>query len=401
MFVHRLTLLLAVFLLTVMMPAHASEREGVQLNAGLQLMHDSNLFRLSSSANTLAILGQSSAADDITIASAGIGFRKSYSLQRIDLSLDLANYRYQTFSNLNFNARSTRAAWFWSLTPRLHGELSNQHSETAGSFTDSSNFTRSNRRTNTNTLFNGEFELNSAWRALGGFTRTRRLNQQSLDASDDFAANGAELGMRYLSATGSSITYRFKSTHGDFLNRNLSSTNFLDDRYQQLDRGLQLHWQIDGKLSTDANLTLTSRTHPNFPQRDFNGLNTGISTNWLPTDKTGLTVGWAHQLDSFQTNTSNYREANRLTLSPMWQPSTKTLMRLRYELAKVDYLGAPTALLGPQRSDTTRDVSLSLDWQAANSLNINFALQNAQRNSNQPGLDYTSSSANLSAQYSY
>ena len=381
--------------------AWAQDSDTFQLKASAALSTDSNLFRLPANANTSALIGKSSAAEQIASTTVGLSLNKAYSLQRIELDLNLVDYKYQNFDYLSFTARNYNAAWRWALTPRLRGNLTTDRTERLNSFADNQNLNTRNQRTNTNTRLDAVYDLGGSWRALGGVLQSRQTNQQTVLDEGDYSANSADLGVRYDLTSGSSLAYTRKTTRGQYLDRALSNASLLDDEFNQSTDEFKLRWLFSGDNSVSLSASYINRTHPHFSQRDFSGLATGINVNWALSAKTALAASWARDLSSYQTSTTNYTQTDRLTLGPVWQLSPKALVSLRYAVAQQDFLGAPTALAAAQRSDTTRDTSLAFEWQPYQHITLSASLQNSTRSSSQANLDFDSNIANISAQISY
>ena len=376
-------------------PAWAQVQDTFKFNAAYSRQSDSNLFRLSAD-DVNAGIGKSSAAEQVGITSLGFNFNKAYSLQRFELNLSLIDYKYQNFSYLSFAAQNYNAAWRWSLTPRLRGNVTTVRNETLNSFADFQGFNRRNQRTSTNTRFDAAYEIDGPWRVIGGVSQSAQTNEQVLLAEGDFRSNAADLGLRYVLGSGSSLSYALKTATGSYLNRVLSPASLLDDGFDQIDNELRLHWIISGNSSADISAAHIKRSHPNFAQRDFSGLNAAFNLNWNMTGKSALTAGFARELASYQTESANYTQTDRFSIGPVWQVSPKAVVRLRYDVAQRAYLGVVA-----QRRDTTRDTSLSFDWQPYRYLTLSASLQNAMRTSNQPRLDYESNVATFSAQFTY
>ena len=382
-------------------PAWAQIEDTFKFNAAYSRHSDSNLFRLPAGVDANTLIGKSSAAEQIGITSLGFNFNKAYSLQRFELNLSLIDYQYQNFSYLSFAAHNYDAAWRWSLTPRLRGNFTTARNETLNSFADFQGFNLRNQRTNTNTRFDGIYEIDGPWRVLGGLSQSAQTNLQPLVAEGDYSATSADLGLRYVLASGSSLSYALKTATGTYLNRVLSPAGLFDDGFNQIDNELRLHWVVSGNSSADLSAAHINRTHPHYDQRDFSGLNAAIKLNWNLTGKSALTAGWAREISSYQTGSTNYTQTERFSIGPVWQVSPRAVVRLRHEVAQRDYLGPPTGVLVPQRSDTTQDTSVSFDWQPYQYLTLSASLQNARRTSNLAGLDYDSNLAIFSAQFTY
>jgi hypothetical protein len=73
---------------------------------------------------------------------------------------------------------------------------------------------------------------------------------------------------------------------------------------------------------------------------------------------------------------------------------------LKYDVARIDYLGAPTPVPTALRQDMTHDTSLSVNWQPYQSLTVSASLKKSQRDANVtnlPDQNYDSHMATLAA----
>ena len=374
---------------------------GLQLRASETLMHDSNLFRLSDSANVNASTGKDSAADTLGITTLGLSYNKAYSLQRIELDVSLVDNRFQNADYLNFTASNYSAAWRWSFTPRLRGTLKSSRKEGLNSFSDYQSSTLRNLRTDTLTGFDALYELTGAWRLLGGVSQTKQVNEQVLLVDSDYSFNSVFLGGRYDFSSGSTITYKATASNGSYLNRSLSAINLTDDGFDQTESDLRLDWVVSGKLTASVNAGYAQRSHPHFAQRDYSGPQAGASLNWDISGKTSLSADVSRKLGAYQSTYANYARTDRLSVGPNWQISAKTTLGLSFDISHIDYLDSPFASNQITRQDTLRDTRLSLVWQPSQSTFISASVSNATRSSTLQGVDYRSHMATISAKYSY
>ena len=380
---------------------NAQDQDVFKLTAGYSLQTDSNLFRLPAGVDPTALIGRSSAAEQIGVTSLGLKLNKPYSLQRFELNVGIEDYSYQNFNYLSFTAVNAGAAWRWSLTPRLRGNLTYDRRETPNSYLDYQGFRQRNQNTDTQTRFDAGYDIDGAWRVLAGVTRADQVNLLPVVALGDTSTASADVGLQYVFGSGSTLTYALKSADGKFLNRPLQQDLLLDESYRQLDHDVRLSWVINGKSTVDVSAAYITRTHPHFAQRDYSGFNTGVNVNWGLTGKSTLGASWVRELASYQTEDANYSQTDRLSLAPVWQLSTKVALRARYELATRSFLGSPSGLPASARSDTTHDASLSLDWQPYERVSLGASFLNSRRESNLPGLDYNSNIASVFAKFSY
>jgi exopolysaccharide biosynthesis operon protein EpsL len=394
-------LILALLMTLGTVPALAQEESHLKLKAETSLSNDSNLFRLPSGLDPVIVLGKSSASEQISVTTLGLNFSTTLSLQRIDLAVSLVNSAYKNFDYLNNLSYNYNAALHWSLTPSLNGNFISDRKENANSFSDYLGLQQSNLRTETSTRLDAVYEVDGPWRILGGVSQFNQANQQVLLAGGDYTTNAAEAGVGYVFGTGSSATFTQKAISGQYLNRILPSIGLYDDTFNQAISDLRFHWVLINNSSADFYLSHLNQTHPNYPERDFSAMNSGASLNWLLTGKSALTLALSREFSSYATANTNYSQTDRISLSPSLQISPKSVVRLRHDWSRINYLGSPTGVATSQRSDITRDTALSFYWQPEQRLTLSASLQNAIRNSNQTGLDYDSNQISISAQYSY
>lgn len=389
---------LVVWPVAVCAQATADDPNTVKLSAAQSVLHDSNLFRLSDRVDPLLALGRNSTAETIAITSLGLRVDKVYAQQRWELDLNATDYRFSHFGSRNFTGQNHSAVWRWALTPRLRGNLSTRRNQTLGNFADVQNPSANNQRDDRNTRLDAQYEVAGPWRLTAGLARAATLNQQQLVGEDDTRTRSADVGLRHVFPSGSVLSYQLKRASGDYLGRALPSPSLLDTQFNQRSHELGLQWALSGKTALNATLARLSRSHPNYPVRDYSGTTASAGLSWAPTGKLRLSASYARELASFQTGSTNYSQTNRFTLGPAWQMGPRTTLRASHSLAQRNYLGP---LGASARRDTTHDTTLALDWAPTTYLNLSASLQRARRSSTQPGLDYAAHVANLTLQLSY
>lgn len=391
--------------LALALGAHAALADAfdtLNLTVGATVMHDDNLFRLSSNANTQALLGTSQRSDTIRVATVGLKFAKNYSLQRFEFDASLVDYRYNTFDYLDFTAKNYSGAWRWALTPRLKGNLTRSQSESLNSFTDYNNYRQQNIRTVTNTRIDADYDLGAAVHLIAAVAETKNENSKIFVAEGDNTLDTAEFGMRYVFRSGATVSLVRRHGEGDYTNRNQPiPLGLYDNGFQQDETELRAVWPITAKTRIDARIAHLDRHHDHYDERDYDGTIGNFSVNWDVTAKTRVTATASRELSSYQTVYSSYIETDRFVVSPYWQITAKTALRMRYDYAHRDYLGAIAATTFNGRTDTIRNGSVSLEWAPYNNALISASVQNEKRKSNKPGQDYDSTMGTVSAQFNF
>lgn len=399
---HRQPKLIGLALLLAAGSAVADQFDTFNITLGATAMHDSNLFRLSSSANPTALLGTSQKSDTIRATTVGLKFAKDYSLQRFELEASLVDYRYNTFDYLDFTARNYSAAWRWALTPRLKGNLTRAQTEALNSFTDYSNYRQQNIRTNINTRFDGDFELGAAVHIIAGISQNESTNSKIFLAEGDSTYDSADFGLRYVFRSGASVSLVQRQGSGDYTNRKQPiPIGLYDNGFDQNDTELRAVWPVTAKTRLEGRIAHTERKHDHYAQRNYDGTVGNFNVNWDITAKTRFTATASRELTSYQTLYSSYYQTDRIVVSPYWQISAKTGLRLRYDYSQRDYLGAIATTTFNDRRDTTKLGSIAFEWAPFNNTLVTASLQNEKRSSNKPSQDYDSTMGTLSAQYTF
>jgi exopolysaccharide biosynthesis operon protein EpsL len=340
-------------------------------------------------------------------------------MQRFQFDGSLVDNRYHNFDYLNFLGKNGTAIWHWYLTPRIYGRVTGSHREALQNFagiTGLQNSTTKNLRLEDSLRFEGVFELDGAWRLIGGVLYDRRKNTQLLVQDFDNQVFSVEGGLRYDFPSGSSLTYKVRRGEGEFFKREQPLQNQLfDTRFNEMEHELRLLWLVTGKTSVDGRVGYFARKHDHFPQRDFEGFVGNMNLNWAVTGKTRITTGWARDLANFQLApgsfnfpnspferfSASYVSVNRVFVAPIWQISEKIALRLRYEFQVRDHLGAVESLPGGNRTDTAHSALAALDWQPLRALFISGALQRDHRSSDHRGFNFDSSAASISARLNF
>ena len=382
-------------------PVHAQSSGPLTFTAGYTVQTDSNLFRLPSSTNTNAVLGRGG-DETIGIGTLGLGFKTQQSLQGLEANVSFANYHYQNFNYLNFTAANYDLKWLWALTPRLTGSLISDRKETQNSFADvNQGDRRRNVRIDATTGIEGIYEIDGPWRLIGGLSTTRQTNQEAAVAGSDYSYTTADAGVRYVFPSGSTMTYLAKLNNGDYFNAVFPNSGYFDNTYKQFEHDFRLRWAFSGLSAVDVYATRLDRTHPNYPTRDFGGWNTGASVFYSASGKLSIWGAYRHELSVYATDTSNYTQTDRFSIIPTWQIGPKTSLKFQFDTADIQYMGSPSNKTPSSRRDTTRDTSLSLNWQPTRQWMLSSGLQNQTRSSNLANLDYDSNVFFLTGQFTY
>lgn len=375
--------------------AYADEQDTFQFRAGQSFQRDSNVFRLSDSANVQA--------DTIGITTLGFKLDKPYSLQRFELDVYADKYSYKNNSNLDFTAVNYEAAWRWSFTPRLYGNITADRRQYVDNSADVQNQGQVNRRIDQANRADAEYDLGGAWRAGAGLFNRSAKNSLSSSFEGDYTVNGGELGARYVFASGNWLGYRFKSGKGNYPDRTLSNVfakNFSDREHE-----FRALWAPTGKTTVNARISYLQREHEGLSARDYSGFTGQVDATLVATGKTSFIAGYVRELENYQTPagqpSTSYYEGDRFFIGPVWKATEKITLRARYDHGRRTFRGALPSVVALDRKDTLNLASLSVDYQIFRALKLRGWLQRDTRSSSLAGADYRSNAVGISALASF
>jgi exopolysaccharide biosynthesis operon protein EpsL len=343
--------------------------EGFQIRGGVGVEHDSNVLRQ-----------PNAQSDTVGTASIGLKFDKQYSLQRIRADFEATTYRYQDFSELNYNTINYNAAWDWSITPRFHGVVSadrKQFRETTADVLTGIN--RVGRRTERTEVAEGIYEVGAAWRALAGVSHydARSTEPNTWDASP--SVRSAYVGAGYQLGSGTAITARLRHGKGEYRDPSVTAAtgDFKEDEFS-----VNLKWPITVKTTIDATLGRLKREHDGAPQRDFSGWVGAAVLNWEITAKTRLEAGASRGLSATGLATGGNVVSDRFWLGPVWKPTEHTAVNLRYERVARKWHDVPAGSVEVGRHDTQHNAMIGFDWLPRPKIIVSTSIRNERLKSN-------------------
>ena len=395
MLLRKLLVLNLALLGVITLNARADELDTLQFRVGQTWQYDSNVFRLSD-----AVGGARS--DHFGVTTIGAKIDKSYGLQRFEVDINANRYNYKNFSYLDFTAINYAAAWRWSLTPALYGNLTTdrqEYNDNTANFQNQQNQGQLNRRTERLTLLDAEYAIDGPWRVLGGVFERNTSNSQPFTFEGDSRIRGIEAGVRYVFASDSSFAYRLKQGQGEYPNRVLSSS--VANEFKDREHEFKLVWPITGKTTIQSRLSYFDREHDGLAARDFSGFVGQLEATWMPTGKTTINGGVARDLGDYQTNNISYFQGNRFFIAPTWKPTEKTAVKFRYDHGVRNYKGSLPGFIALNRRDTTDLSVLGFEWEVIRAVKLTTSVFSDRRKSNELGADFKSHGVNLSVLASF
>lgn len=377
----------------------AYANDTLKINASRTQTQESNLFRLPASADPIKILGKS-ASENLVINTVGLSFNKAYSLQRVEIDVNLNDYKYQNFKYLSFAAPNYDASWLWFISPQFHGRIKKTKKETLDQTALLESLNLRNRQIDDYSRFDATYDIDGTWSLMGGTSKVSQVSDYAIVGKNDFDANAVELGVNYLNGPGDTSFYKLKTEQGTYINHIAVGVNTRGD-YQLTEHQVGRYWHLTGKTTANIRASLLSMVHPKDPKRDFSGLKANAQIDWKVTGKSAISLNWNRELSTYQTFNTNYTQTDSFSIGPTWWINPKTILRIQHERNLIRFLGSPSSDTSNSRQDVTKNTTLAIDWHPTDYLTLNASIQQATRASNVVDYDFLSNIVNLSARMSY
>lgn len=351
---------------------------------GSTYKHDSNVFRLSSGLQPAGAGAQR--WDNILRTDLGFRINKNYSLQtfKIDYAYVLTKYNNAKF--LDFNASNYKAAWLWSVTPSLKGNLSADRKVEIINYQDYRTTDSKNIRTTQAKGFDFDWSPHNNWHLLGGYTMMDSINSQTFLPETSFKLNMIDSGIMYSFSSASYVALKLR--HSNAENQTVNFASFIGKGYIENEGVLNAFWALTGKSRVSLFFGYDIHTDKTFSLRDYSGYIGDINYAWDISSKTNLTIDLSRKLSSFQTDYSSYSVLDTLSIKPTWSVTPKIIVGLNGQISKRDYLGnGPITSL--KRVDNSLSYGMTIDWAPRNTMMLGINAQYTDRGSNAVDATYS------------
>lgn len=363
------------------------------------ILYDSNLLRLADSEVPDALAGKTKKSDFTQQLRAGFDMDWKLSRQHFLLKGEVNHNWFQRFDELNYLGWDTLAQWNWQAGESLDGEIGYSNREFLGEFTQL-NGRVSNLQNmqkyfgNAGYLFHPNAKVNVGW------FRNKLKYDDSNRKFSNFIEDNAIFELQYLSPTGSTLGVRYLATFGDFVDREFTTTSFLDNGYIRMNYSLFGKWQWSPKLRVEGEIGYTDQEHDHLDNRDFSDVTGNMHINWILSEKMHfLLSGWREIRQSYDIEAS-FILSQGVELIPTWKPTAKMEINLPLSYDRQEYLGNTTAINtgNEQQQNDIWNATINLLYRPFDSASIGLQLQYEKKDSNFTLRAYETASVGLNMQ---
>ena len=381
--------------------ALADEQDTLNIQWSESYMHDNNLFRLADGVDPRTVgLSKSDRSDNIRTDSLSLTADKQYSLQHFHLGARYDKFSFSNYSFLDYDTKNIDGRWDWALTPHITGQLIAERVQAFNNFAEYQTYVRSVRTTDS---IRGNAELGSlgALRFVVGANQSKTTNSEAIQEDNDNRSRSAHGGLRYLTGSGNSVGYLYRRYRIEWLNRDLDAVSLYDTEAEQADHEINAKWNFAGQAALEGAIARIKRTHDHFEERDFTGTNARLNLNWAPDAQWRLGAWAKRDYNTWWSTTASYTITDSVGLSPTWLIAEKVSLYGRAEWSQRKFREPLIATTADDRLDKVSSYQIGLNWTPLRYLTLGTDVQRSERNSNQPGLDYSDTTASARAQFNF
>jgi exopolysaccharide biosynthesis operon protein EpsL len=375
------------------LPAHALWEDRLEVFAQENITHDSNVFRLSKNVDAGGAIGDSQRSDNIFTTALGFSLDAPYSLQRWQLAYTWYDANYRHFNDIDHRGYTGRAAWLWSVTPELTGELTYQQARGLASFANIQG-RRPDLVTAKMAQANAAWMMTASWRLHGVLTGSE-TEHTGIRAVNDLEARSAEVGFSYVNAQENRIGVAVRGERGKNPRETIVAGLPFDNSYDQESVGIQGRWVITGLSRLDGRLDYTRRRYDEFTERNYSGPTFNLTHTYTPTGKLTIATVLSRDIAPLEDITSQFVLVTGITVRPDWAVTEKINIRGNLGYSRWEYFG--DGVFSQDFEHRVKNIGVSVLWRAARHISLSTGVAREVRTSTLANGDYKVDTAMVEA----
>jgi exopolysaccharide biosynthesis operon protein EpsL len=367
------------------LPAAALLNDRVEVFAAENVTYDSNVFRLSPSLDPRTTIGHDQRSDWVSTTSLGANLDVPWSLQRFQASYSWFTNRYHRFRELDFDGHAGRAAWLWSVTPHLTGDLGYTDTQALANFANILGVRdRDILRTKQGFADAVWFPM-ATWRIHGGAAEVQQRHDNEGQRLNDIDSTTGVAGVSYVTAADDRLGIEGRVEHGRTPHDDLRGGPF-DNSYRQRSLGVVGHWIATGHSTVDGRVDEVKREYDQAPSRDFTGPTFRVAYTWAPTGKLTVVSTVFRDIGPIaDVQSASFVLVRGISVKPAWAVTDKVTVGANAEYNIWDYRGD---VVNGTFSHRVRTFGGTVNYRATTKILLSGSYSHEMRTSTVPFADY-------------
>lgn len=355
------------------LPAHAAFSDTLHPYLGVSYATDDNLFRLPDDVSP----GPEGRSDTLRQVMFGVQLDRPIGRQRIEANVKLSKVHFNKYEQLDYNGQDADATFHWRVGNDFNGDVGARYSQTLAPFNDFHSAER-NLRVQRNGFASLNWRLFPRWQV-----RTRYWQDEfrfDLDSQKylDRTERNTEVGVDYLSPTGSTIGVLARRQRGDYpygQRGYFSNEDYTQDAYR-----LKVLWlaSVQSKLELEAGQA--KRRHRASDSRDASGTNGRLTATWSPRPSLNFIGAAWREFSPYEGGLTSYSLNRGASVRANWAPLERLRFDARWQTLRRNFEEPRLGNVAlPAFSDRTRTASLGVDYAFRDNINLGASLTRDHR----------------------
>jgi exopolysaccharide biosynthesis operon protein EpsL len=344
---------------------------------------DDNVFRISNQLDPMTVIGFASRGDTYRTTSAGLSVDVPVSLQRFQASLTYDSYRYDRFSELDYDGYNLRGSWLWQVGSTLSGELGVSESYSLAPFEELLGVVP-DRLHAREEFAKGSWLVTPDWKLYAAADDLNQSNSDPTGQYNNVTVDSLEASLSRAAGTGNWFGLDTRYESGHFPVAEPIGTVLVDNGYTQYGFGVVVDVGADTPSRVVARADQISRHYSQVTSRDFDRTTGRLEYTWTPDVKVSVSAIAERDISPYEYIHSSIVMVRGLTLRPLWHATEELDLSAALAWLNRDYLSDPMVALGaaPPRDDGVRTVSALLAYHPASWVSVQLSFLHEDRSSN-------------------
>jgi exopolysaccharide biosynthesis operon protein EpsL len=388
--------------------AQETEERPLSITVRQQFLQDNNFLRLPQGVDPFPLVGVNSRSDLSSLTSVRAAYNNTISGQKISVYGELGANYYSNYSGFNNVSRDISGRWDWQYGRQWFGTVDLRHQEFLNSFASQQSLQKNLIGLDSLGLTGG-YRFTPQWSAFTRVEEFRRKNSAQQLASADTEISTLELGARYDTATGNTVSAVFRHSDVRTPNRQVrdAAGNLLpvviDNAATESRALIRATYAPTSASFLTGEAGFTQRRFENLPQRDFSGVTANVSYRYNITGSVVLNAAVRRDINNAEFVYASYTDAKVVNAGLSWQATGKLVVRANAEARRIDFDGDPGFIAGltALRKDRLRSVSVGVDYEFLRRATLYGQIRSDSRSSSFSGFDFSANSIVVGAQLTF
>jgi hypothetical protein len=359
------------------------------------VLRDNNIFRFADGVNRRNLLGTDDPSDEVLRVGAGIRHELLVTgRQRLRLEARGDQYSYHRNSVLNHVAYGLRGEWLWEFTNDLNGALGYERRQRLADLAQLQT-TAKDLIIEDHVFVNGAYRLGPSVRLRAGLDGTKISHSEDARAAGNANAGSVTAGVDYVTPLGNAFGVEFRQTKANYPTpETIGSTLLVDNEFTEREIAAVTTIVAGPQITGTARLGHTTRTHEQFPERNFSGTTWRGTILWTPLQKTGFEFTLYREPRSIIDIASSFVVVSGAAFGPRWAPTPK-LVAYALVVRERQFFQATG------QDEILRTTRLGIGWEPRRFIELSTGIDHGTRVSNTFLRDYTYTTVVANARFKF